>query len=499
MGPLFYWMIFVVACYGAFYFLSYVVINYWSRREKLIFPLAQLPEALLPEDDSRWFPSMFRAPLFWFGFALSAAVMSWNAIIAAQWVVGLKKITFGMSSGNLNEMLKQTPFEGLSYAQGNRMQFVFSFFAIGIAFLLPLEISFSIWFYFLVGQAIILIATWMNYTEFASDWLWYNNPVSGLGGGGLLLFSAVSLWRGVMEYVRLGAGKPLVQRTRLALPVVGLVVCIGVIVAWLMWNKLSFFWALMFIGVTTLVTVGIMRIVAEGGIYWIQSHVSFFHVYKMLGLGKFLKPALMGPLLPMVWVLFLDVKTFIAPNMLNAVKMQQDVGGGRARFHATIIAGVLVSVSVCLGLALVLAYAGGGQQMSNWFYTSGPQMVMDMTRTAVRTSPEFDPSTTAWYGLGAFWVAASMFLRQVLFWFPHPIGFIMQVNPLMSPVWFSFFIAWVCKKLVVRYGGKTTYDKVRVFFLGLILGELLAVFVWPILSVLFDFSVSGIDLNRYSP
>lgn len=498
--PLASWMIFIFGAYGLFYCLSYVVLNYWSEREKLIFPLAQLPEALLPESDNeqRWWPRTFCHPLFWAGFVIAAGVLSWNACVGAGWVGGMGRIPFGIGYSEMGLMFKNTPLEGITYYRPPAMQLNWGFVAIGIAFLLPTEISFSIWFYFVLANVVMLSLTWMGYRDFPSNWLWHNHPVTGMGAGGLLLFSAVSLYRSIKMYIQLGAGKPLRQRVKLALPVVGLVVCITIVTGWLHWNGLPFIWGLIFIGVTSLVTLGVMRIVAEGGLYWIQMHVSFFHLFKILGLGRWLKPALIGPLLPIYYVLFLDIKTFIAPNILNTAKIQQDVGGSRTRFHTTVILSLLVSMITGVGTAIFVAYMRGGRQMAGWFYSSGPKSMFDTARIAARTVPEFDPNTTAWYGLGAIWVGLSMFARQSMFWFPHPIGFIMQANPLTAYVWVSFLIGWVFKKFVVKYGGKATYDTVKLFFLGMIIGEVLCVFVWPTISVIGGFGIKpGIDLNRY--
>jgi len=47
--PLAFWMIFVAATYGFFCCLTYIVLRYWWKREKLIFPLARFSQALLPE------------------------------------------------------------------------------------------------------------------------------------------------------------------------------------------------------------------------------------------------------------------------------------------------------------------------------------------------------------------------------------------------------------------------------------------------------------------
>ena len=100
-----------------------------------------------------------------------------------------------------------------------------------------------------------------------------------------------------------------------------------------------------------------------------------------------------------------------------------------------------------------------------------------------------------WYIVGGVWVGLSFFLRTWMFWFPHPIGYIMLVNPLMSQLWFSFFVAWILKKLTVKYGGKATFERLRVFFIGLILGELIAISFWGMLGMLTTIH-AGFDLNR---
>jgi hypothetical protein len=49
----------------------------------------------------------------------------------------------------------------------------------------------------------------------------------------------------------------------------------------------------------------------------------------------------------------------------------------------------------------------------------------------------------------------------------HPVG-----RPWASPlptyrVWFSVFIAWLLKAMILRYGGPRLYLRLRPFFLGL--------------------------------
>jgi len=492
VGPLFFWLIFVGSCYGIFFCLSFVVLDYWTNREKLIFPLAKLHEAILPTNGGGIVPEIFKSPLFWCGFALSALVLSYNAAAVADWIP-LSKVKLGM--GSVKSIVEGTFFEGIGSTR-----FLIIFTAIGIAFLLPLEISFSVWFYYLLGQGLIWVMYRKGYRDFTSDWIWEQNPVTSQASGAILLFCAVSLYRCTREYFRLSKGKSGMRRLKILTPVIGLFVSMVILTLWISWNHVPIHWALLITLFITLITLGLMRIVAESGIIFFQSHASFFHFYKMLGLGKWMSPVLIAPLLPIYSVLFLDVKTFLAPNLLNAAKMQQDVGGSRIRFYLNIIVSLISTVFFSLGYSIFLAYSRGANQMHSWFYAIGPRQFFENAAQATTRAPKFEPTTFAWFCLGGAWVACSMLIRQRLFWFPHPAGYIMLINPLIRSLWFSFFIGWVCKKIVVKYGGKTTFDRMRLVMIGLIIGELLLISLTAFYSITNPtVSFPGIDLNRYAP
>ncbi|MFW6059482.1 MAG: DUF6785 family protein [Phycisphaeraceae bacterium] len=505
MKPLSAWLIFIAASYGMFYSLTYVVLGYWVKREKLIFPLAQLPEQLLPEEGSRrWLPYTLRTAGFWFAFALVFLIWTWNGSIAAEWIPGMGKIPLGMSRWRVTSIVEGGIFEGVTGGQFPLM-FLIIFTAVGVAFLLPTEVSFSMWFYFLVGKAIILALVWFGYgqtgDDFPSGFFGEANTVTAQGGGGLLMFAAISLGRALWDFVHLGRGKSAAQKLRLSMPVIALAVSLAVFYGWLVWCDLGWVWAAIVTAVLTLITMGLMRIVAEGGVYWIQAHISPLHIYKTLGLGAlgggWLKMAAV-PFIPIHSILYFDVKAFLAPNLANAAKLREDTGASRAKFHLNIILCITVSVIVAIGCSLFLAHLIGAQQMGRWFYTAGPQYILSPAQTLANAEPEFDLANTFSYTLGGAWVAFSLLLRRTLFWFPHPIGYVMLVNPLMAQLWFSFFLGWIAKKGVVKYGGKQTYDRTRPIFIGLILGEIIAILVWAILGITLGFS-SGVSMNRYGP
>ncbi|MCX8053733.1 MAG: hypothetical protein N3B12_07985, partial [Armatimonadetes bacterium] len=61
--------------------------------------------------------------------------------------------------------------------------------------------------------------------------------------------------------------------------------------------------------------------------------------------------------------------------------------------------------------------------------------------------------------------------------------------------WSSFFVGWLLKSLIQRYGGATTYRRFRPFFLGLILGEFFIGIVWALLSGLLGLASPAIPIT----
>ena len=200
--PLALWMIFVFAIYGVFYGLATLLFDTWARREKLIFPLARLPEDLMSDENAPGgtVSSTLRSGLFWLGFLFVAMLLSYNACCQAGWLRGLTPLTLGLDQSKLQDMLSNSVFRGIADELGGgmyRVRILVIFTAIGIGFLIPLEISASIWIYYVVSVVLFLLAMWTaagaTIRSFPSDWLWENNFVTALGAGGLLAYSAAAL------------------------------------------------------------------------------------------------------------------------------------------------------------------------------------------------------------------------------------------------------------------------------------------------------------------
>ena len=107
--------------------------------------------------------STLRSGLFWVGFLSVALLLSYNACCQAGWLRGLTPIELGFNQSKLQEMLSHSVFKGIADEVGGgtyRLRILIIFTAIGISFLIPLEISASIWIYYLVSVVLFLVAFW---------------------------------------------------------------------------------------------------------------------------------------------------------------------------------------------------------------------------------------------------------------------------------------------------------------------------------------------------
>ena len=137
LEPLCAWGLLVFLVFTAFLCLAAILRKQWIENEKLSFPLVSLPLEFVHE--GRGF---FRNRLMWLGFALPAFIFTLN---------GLHEIWPQIPNLSLRYLLNQyfteQPFNAIAYTP-----IFLSFAAIGFFYLLPTQLLFSLWFFFLLTR-----------------------------------------------------------------------------------------------------------------------------------------------------------------------------------------------------------------------------------------------------------------------------------------------------------------------------------------------------------
>lgn len=500
--PLLSWGGLIILTYLVLMTFNVLIFRQWAYNEKLIYPLAELSEHLVGVHDTRdgAVPELFKSGLFWVGVSISSTIVGWNLLAGSGVVPGLVAIDL---KNVWTEFIAGTALEGL--IPSTRSEIFFTM--IGLSFLIPRKISFSLWFFHVLFLLQLLILVWVGYgsnaNSFPKEWISTLNFRTAEGGGALIVFSTIVLIkcrRYLLCCLMPTSVATLEPDERKELRISSALFLLGslgiVLMLWLgMGANLGY--TLFFLLIVLLITIGLVRSVAEGGILAFQAWAGPFHfIRNIVGMNKpWTSSGLFAPLLVYYGVFFLDIKTFIAPAMANALKVRNDLRMGRARFHFAIGLAILLAVTTGILCEIIMGYSSGADSMNRWFHSIFPQTLYSRLSSMMHSPPDASPEMMGWIAGGAIVMAVLLFCRQFMFWVPHPIGLVMLVNPLMSAYWFSILLGWLAKSLVTKYGSKDTYAQTRALFLGFIVGELLIVGLSTCLSYYFDLDIT-IDLNR---
>lgn len=135
-------------------------------------------------------------------------------------------------------------------------------------------------------------------------------------------------------------------------------------------------------------------------------------------------------------------------------------------------------------IILKLGYKYGAINLHAWYFGGAPRVPYEEFMGLMLLNPvSIDLMRWVFTGVGAAFMAFLMFMHHRFLWWPiHPIGFpVGNTLPLIN-TWFSIFLAWVFKGIILTYGGPKLYRRLRPFFLGLVIGHVCVAGMWLIID-----------------
>jgi hypothetical protein len=487
IGPLAAWgFLFACVCV-CFICMATILRRQWADNERLSFPLAQLPVEMIGGEGGTTFLS---SRLMWFGFCIPTAIYMLN---------GLAKVNPSLPSVRLdwvvNDWLRFPPWDQLAL-----MPIKLSFAAIGFFYLLPAEILFSFWFFFLLGKAQDVIAISRGTMIFAAPHAAVNDYLGYQTQGAFLVFAASLLFmarghlkRIVSRHPYPDEGEELLSYRR---AIAGFAVGFVGIVAWCAAAGMSITIALFEIGVYIMVQGLIMaRCTSEAGLLMAEGSFTPRDV-----LGLFVDQRTFGPrsLTALAWtqgILTRDLRGMTLTAYLDAQKVADGIGERRKPLLPTFVVALLCSFLIAAAIQLPINYYRGGVTLHPYPADNAIQFFREhaplMQGLHGRTwkAPLF-------FAVGGAVTALLSLLRIRFTWWPlHPLGYVMCASWAVVIFWFAMLVAWVLKVLTVHYGGLRLYTKARPFFLGLIFGELLQAVLWTVAASIWNIAVPAVPLN----
>ena len=474
--PLLWWTVFLLALYMVMVAVAVILRRQWMERERLAYPLTQVGIAMVGgEQEESLVNGLFKKRALWCGVAIPLLFGSLEALHRYDPAVPSISLVWR-----------------LDFVGHQVLQMHIRFAMIGFSYLINTQVAAGIWIFHLLSKVEheLLTVTGMQSPQKFVYGVAEHPFLAYQGGGALIAMVLLGLWIG-REHLKnvfckaLGRAPEVddsdeIMSYRSA--VIGLVGGALVMTGWLWLMGTKLWVALVFIAAALLIFIGITRVVAEAGLAAVRSPMIAPDLIVQ-GLGSQLVGASGVFNLSLSYIWCADIRVFIMAMITNGLKLieEMDRSSRRYVFWGIILAIFIGAVGSCW-MVFHLAYLHGGINLDAWRFKNGPQTIYNM---AVRN---LKPTEVYWPGLGFFLGGGVVMLlltwaRQRLLWWPfHPIGFPIGANFLMNFVWFSVFIAWTVKKLVLRFGGAALYQSSQTFFLGLIMGEVLCNGLWIVID-----------------
>ena len=485
--PLLMWGSFMLSLYLMMIAVATLMHRRWQD-ERLVYPLVQLPLDMVSEDGGGSPVNRFlKSPLMWLGFAIPFVLLSFSGLHAHfPAIPGLELSTaLPLFHG----------MKGLGYAQ-DEVFVSLRFLLIGLSYFVPLEVSFSLWFFYLLNHLQVGLFTRIGFDVPGFQELHSEGTIASAhqGMGAMIALVAVSLWtarrhlagafRSAFSRGAAGDGEEMLRyRTCVWM----LLAAAAYAVAWLNAAGVPVAVAMALLAVAFAVFIGLTRVVAEGGIgYGRATMTPMGFTVHLFGTAQIGPEGLTHFAFAHGWGG--DIRTTVMTSAANGLKLATATGTRQQPLFWAILIAVTVALAGSAWTVISAGYAHGGINLHYWFYGRFGQWAFEqLAIKQLNPIPDWNilGPRGLFTALGAGGMGVLMFLRhRFLGWPLHYIGFPVAGTYVMFFAWFGLFTGWLFKLVILRYGGSRLYLRMRPFFLGMVLGNIVCAGFWMAVTLI---------------
>jgi len=473
MPHLFLWGGFLLALWLCLLGISVILRKQWEDRERLSFPLLDLPIKLSDMESEGSKASFFRDPLMWVGFGLAGThnllniLNSLNPSIAALgWVYPV------------GQLFTERPLDALQAVHIHYRPEI-----LGMGYLMPAEVSFSVWVSYLLLRLEAVVARMLGYelAGFPFD--------MEQAAGSFVALAFFYLWmsKGHLRQVGqrvLGRGdpsydqdEPMSYRTAVLFAVGGGLFFLGWCVKAGMHPAHALLYGVLLLSFAVVYT----RIRAEAGapMLWLFPYYQqkkLFFVFA--GSDRLIQGFGLRSMTVFSSLMFLSRGYFpelMAIQMEN-LRLGRQGGLRRKQVIAMLVAAMLIGYGASCFMHLGAYYKYGAMVLEGGSTEGGFRTHLARTdfqelanHLMFAQSADKPRIMASLVGLGIS--ATLLVLRAILLKGPiHPLGFAMAAA-YGDPLWSSFLLVWCIKVMVFRMGGVRLYRRLIPCFIGIVLGH----------------------------
>jgi hypothetical protein len=490
--PFFCWGIFILASYFVMLCMVNLLNRQAIRNERMNFPLLRVPQLLQEAVDGDSLGKFFTNRFLVFGMSIPIILHLFNGLnfyfpavpqIPTLILAGPYFGKYGLFSG----------FYKLKI-------YIYPAF-IGLAFITTKQISLSFWLFYLLGGLLFGLLSVLGY-DIPSAALGVTfgptlaRPEETQVVGAYAVFFLFLFWLArhhLFKVVKdaLRPGKSASSETEwmsYRFSFWGFVVGSIFIILWCNYFGMSIMVSFLVVAAFFMVMLVASRIICQGGLaYFTLTAAPLDGLLFMFGPRLF---SHIGLLIGAVMqkVMFVDLRESLMPSLLHTGRVTHKMSP-RRRILGTLMLALVAGLVVSSVAMLALCYKYGVRELQLDWATRTTVTVYENIQTLIETPVQSGNWVTIFAFAGGAVMLGLVICYHQFYWWPiHPIGYLTAYSSAMHILWFSFFVGWFCNVLCMRYGGVVLFRKLRLFFVGLIIGDFFMGGTWAIIGLFSDAS-----------
>ena len=473
LTPILVWSGFLITLLFVTLCINFVFSKQWINRERLSYPIVYLPiEISNPE------LTLFKNRLMWLGFSIVAFLGALNGLHA--FYPNMPHIP--MKNTSIGYLFTSRPWNAIS-----PISLILFPFIIGLAFLIPLELAFSFWFFFLFfwkGQLIL------------GDMFGWHLPSIAVeqAGGAYVALSLIASWsarRHIALVFRNMFGDAKLLHTRTTAEdvsyrtaTIGIIIGFTLIILFCYKAGMSIWAAITFFIIYLFIAGAVVRIRTQLGspvhdLHFAGPEVMMIDVLGTRRLGKHNLS-----IIPFFWFLSRAHYSDVPPHQAEAFFIGEKARISHRNLFLCMVLTTVVAIPVSFWAYLDVSYRFQGKLgFGHESFVRLQKWITNPTEPNVR-------------GLGLFFIGLgfTLFLnvmnRQFIWWPFHPAGYAVSSTHGGHLLWFPIFLSWSMKLLILKYGGQKAYKTALPFFLGLVLGDFVLASFWTLIGIVFNLNIA---------
>lgn len=470
------WSSFTIVLVFTLLCINVILRKQWVEREKLTYPIIQLPLEM-----TRGY-SFFKNKLLWLGFILAGGIDVLNGLSHLYPIIP----SVPVKSLNIAPFFTEKPWNAIGWT-------LISFypFLIGFSYLVPLDLCFSIWFFFVFWKAERIIGSVAG-LEHLPQFPYVTEQSFGAYMG-LCIFAIWTARKYVSSvlkkaFFRMSPLDDSKEPMRYRWALLGLASGMIFLVLFSYIAGMSLWVAITFFAIYFMVSITIVRMRAEVG----PPEHSFDSTAPGIAMISMFGSRYLGKRnLVMFSFYFWFTRTYRghpAPHQLEGFKIANVTGIDVKKLLLFMMLFMVFATFIAMWMLLHFSYNRGATSQIHGWYTGFSRYTFSLLDRWVNHPMSTDRTAVGFMGIGLIFTLFLQIMRMRFFFMPfHAVGYALAGSLYMNWVWFPFLLGWLIKGSILKFGGLRAYRQMLPFFLGLILGEYIVGSIWNIIGIAVDY------------